>query len=102
MDPNDPRLCILSLIQDKPVNVPLSNYEGWLLMTKNEPQLVRSNSDLSDRLLADLEHEFRRLQLHKVEEWRRQRESIRFRRRLGSFFGSLMRPAVCVSVETGM
>ena len=102
MDPNDPRRLALSLTPDKPVNIPVSQHEGWLLMAKDKTRLEAGSDVLLDRLLADLEEEFHNLQLHKIDEWRRQQEILCLRGRLESFFGSLMRPAVCISVETGM
>jgi hypothetical protein len=102
MDPNDLRLHKLSLNPNEPVNIPVSEYEKWLLTAKNKVLLDTADDVSSDRLLVDLEKEFRRLQRHKVDEWRRLQEGVRLRRRLETFSGSLVRPAVCASVETGM
>ena len=102
MDPNDPRHLALSLTPDKPANIPISQHEGWLLMAKSKIRLDAGSDVPSDRLLADLEEEFRSLQLHKINEWRRQQEILCLRGRLENFFGSITRPAVCVSVDTGM
>jgi len=102
MDTNDLRLRTLALTPNDPVNKPVSEYERWLFMAKDQLQSGAGEADTpSDHLLEDLEKEFRSLQHHKIDDWRRQQETMRIRRRLESFSGSIMRPAVCVSVETG-
>ena len=102
MDPNDLRLYKLSLARNEPVNVPISEYEKWLLVAKHKVLLDAGDDFPSEHLLTDLEKEFRSLQYHKVEEWRRIQEGIYLRRHLETFSRSLARPVVCASVETGM
>ena len=101
MDSNDLRLYKLSLTPNEPNNMQISEYEKWLLMAKKKILLDPGDEIPSDRLLADLEKEFRDLQRHKVDEWRRVQESLRVRQRLEFFTGSLVRPSACTSVETG-
>ena len=101
MDSNDLRLRKLSLTPNESVNAPVSEYEEWLLTAKKEILLGACDDVRSDHLLANLEKEFHNLQGHKVDEWRRVRESLRVRQRLEAFSGSLVRPPACTSVETG-
>ena len=101
MDPNDLRLHKLSLTPNELVNAPISEYEKWLLMAKNKVFWNTGDTVPSDHLLADLEKEFRSLQRHKLDEWRRLQERICLQKRLETFSGSLVQPAVCASVVTG-
>lgn len=101
MDPNDPRMHTLSLTSNDPVNTPVVEYEKWLLVTKSRVRLDVEDDVLSDRLLGDLGKAFSSLQLHKVDDWRRQQERMRLGSYLESFSGSVIRPAVCASVKTG-
>ena len=102
MDPNDLRLYKLSLAPNEPVNTPISEYERWLFMAKKKALWVADDGAASDSLLADIEKEFRDLQCHKVDEWRRAQEGAYIRKRLEIFSGSLVRPSASTSVETSM
>lgn len=102
MDPNDLGLHRLSLQPDELANISVLEYEQWLLVAMKEV-LPHSTSDdiVAETLSVNLEEAFRNLQLHKVEEWERQREDAHLRVGLKVLSDSLARPEVCNSFETG-
>ena len=101
MSQNDPELHRLSLVSGTPANLPVSEYERWLLMSKDETLMRTDGGGELGRLLCDLEEQFRILQLRKIEEWQRQQGCTRLRARLKNLPRSLPRLMGCASVETG-
>ena len=98
MDPNDLQLHRLSLRPDEPANIPVLEYEQWLLVARKEvlPHIAGGGT-----LAENLEEAFRNLQLCKVEEWERQREDVHLREDLKALSDSLARPEACTLFETG-
>jgi len=102
MDPNDLQLHRLSLRPDEPANIPVLEYERWLLVARKEVLPHAAGDDtLAENLSVNLEEAFRILQLHKVGEWERQREDVHLREGLKALSDSLARPEACTSFETG-
>lgn len=101
MDPNDLQLHRLSLRSDEPANIPVLDYERWLLVARKElsPHTACDDAFAGD-LSANLEEAFRNLQLHKVEEWERQQEDVHLREGLKALFDSLT-PEACTSFGAG-
>ena len=98
MDPNDLQLHRLSLRPDEPANTAVLEYERWLFEARKE---VLPHATGDDVLVENLEEAFKHLQIHKVEEWERQREGVQLREALKTLSNSLARPEACTSFETG-
>lgn len=102
MSQNDPCLHRLSLTSDAPANLPVSEYERWLLATRDEVLARTGGGGKLERLLFNLEGEFQTLQRRKVEEWQRQQGVACLHGRLKILSGSVHTSKGCILVDTGM
>jgi len=103
MDRNELRLSPLALSQDALENAGITTYEEWLISTKRSTSCddaVRDTSSPTDGIVARLEEEFRRLQLRKVSEWKRQQELARCKESIGTLKATISKPDHCVVVDT--
>lgn len=55
----------------------------------------------TDEIMANLEEEFRKLQLRKASEWKRQQEVARCRESIGILKTTILKPDQCTVVDTG-
>ena len=103
MDQNELRLGPLALSRGPSENTTVTTYEEWLISAKRSiPRgtTIRGTSPPTDGLVASLEGAFRRLQLEKVSEWKRQQALARCKESIGTLKATISKPDHCTVVDT--
>lgn len=103
MDRNELRLSPLALSRGPSENTPIANYEEWLISAKRSilSETATQGTDLlTNELAANLEDAFRKLQLGKVSEWKRQQALARCKESIGTLKATISKPDRCTVVDT--
>lgn len=101
MDQNNLRLSQLALSQGPLGNEITVDYEEWLISTRRLVLSQATTQGPAEGIVANLEKEFRKLQLQKVTEWKRQQEVQRCKESIGTLKTTTKRPDRCMVVDTG-
>ena len=100
MDRNDLRLSPLALSHGPSQNKVITSYEEWLISARSSVSSRTAVRGPTDEIIASLEEEFRRLQIKKASEWKRQQEVTRCNERVGALGATMLKPNDCIVVDT--
>ena len=101
MDRNDLRLSPLALSQGPSENKLVAGYEEWLISAKCLVSNQTTARGPTSAIVASLEVEYRKLQIQKASEWRRQQAVARCKESVGALRIATLKPDHAAVVDTG-